>query len=292
MKNFITLTLLVFGCVSSYAQKKTELELITLKQLFEYTYRYDLSGISHYKDSIFVVADKKDNPFIYQVNWDIENFTVSPIADIPIKGKIDLEGIAIGGDIAYLINESNNEVYTLNLQSRVLNKLLINWQTLESPKKEWLHNAGFEGVAIDVDKNVLYLAKERQPKLIIKIDLKSLEIIEVFKTSNKCSNDYADLCFYEGYLYALERNGMCIVKIDPKNNKEIAHYSFRKSVSNKGERLYEPVKYGMAEALMVKNNEIWVGFDNNGVSVSEFGKSKYGLTGSAPILLKFKLPSK
>ncbi|MBB6462077.1 SdiA-regulated domain-containing protein [Flammeovirga kamogawensis] len=292
MKNFIILTLLVFGYVSSYAQKTTELELITLKQLFEYTDRYDLSGISHYKDSIFVIADKKDNPFIYQVNWAAKHFTVSPIAELSFKGGIDLEGIAIGGDIAYLINEHDNEVYSYNLKSRKINKLLINWGALASPKKDWLHNAGFEGVAIDFDKGVLYLAKERQPKLILKVDLAALEIIETFITSNKCSNDYADLYFYEGYLYALERNGMCIIKIDPDTHKELKHYSFKKSVSNKGQRLYEPAKYGMAEALMIKNDEIWIGFDNNGVSVSEFGKSKYGLSGSAPVLLQFKLPSK
>ena len=74
-----------------------------------------------------------------------------------------------------------------------------------------------------------------------------------------------------------------------KDNKIVRHYSYEKSVVTKKQKLYEPEKYGMAEALMIIDNEVWLGYDNNGVKVSDEAKLRYGIEGDKPVVLKFKI---
>ncbi|WP_281613326.1 SdiA-regulated domain-containing protein [Flammeovirga sp. SubArs3] len=289
MKNYLTFLLTLSFC-SVFAQKNSQLEFISIQQLNDYKARFDLSGINIYYDEVLIVADKSDNKFVYVYTDHGNTFTIDNSKyKIDFNGKVDFEGIAVYGDDAYIINESNNEVYRYNLKTQDFNQLPINWEALSVKKEKWLNNAGLEGVAIDPDKGLLYLAKERQPSFVIVVDLQNNLIVKEMHLKKMCSNDIADLFFYKGNLYALERNERCIAKIDPQTSKVLKHYSFDKSVSKKGEKLYEPSKYGMSEALMIKDDTVWVGYDNNDLKVSKFAKERYNLSGSQPVILKFKL---
>ncbi|MBD0400174.1 SdiA-regulated domain-containing protein [Flammeovirga sp. EKP202] len=256
----------------------------------QYKGRFDLSGISYQEDNIYVIADKKENNHIYKLNWEEENWTISLEVTFDLGVDIDIEGIALYNKDAYLINEANNEVYKVDLKNGNSSKLSIDWSKLKLPKKKWQKNAGFEGITIDEEKHILYLVKERDPRFVIEIDLKNNTIIEEYDVKKTCSKDFADLYFYEGFIYGIERNALCIAKIDPVTHKVVQHLSYKNVASRDGEKLYEPVKYGMAEALMIKDGVIWLGWDNNGEEVSDFAKEKYNLTGNLPVIMLLELP--
>lgn len=277
--------------MNSFAQNCIEeLALLECKQLVNYNKRFDLSGISFLGNDIYVIADKKENNFLYKIDWNENNWTISPKIKFDLNTYLDLEGLVIDDDIAYLANEADNEVYKINIKTSKVEKLKIKWDNLELNKDKWIKNAGFEGIALDKNGNRLFLAKERDPRLIIEIDLNTLEIIEQYDLRESCSNDFADIFYYDGYLYGLERNALCLAKIDVESKKIIKHYSYKDSASKKGQKLFEPAKYGMAEALMIYNGKIWIGWDNNAIGVSKFGEDTYHLTGTLPLIMTFSLP--
>ncbi|ANQ50992.1 hypothetical protein MY04_3644 [Flammeovirga sp. MY04] len=273
---------------SIFAQKIKQLEFLEIKQLENYQGRFDLSGISKKEKEIVVVADKYENNFIYSLHQKDNSFEVKASYKLDIPGKIDLEGISVYKNKAYLINEADNEVYVYDFDKKSTNKLPIDWSSLSLPRTEWLKNTGFEGVAVDGKAGLLYLAKERQPSFIIVVDLNTNKIVREFTLKRNCSKDISDMYLYKGDLFILERNARCIAQYDLEKNKIVQHYSYEKSVVTNKQKLFEPEKYGMAEALMIVDDEIWIGYDNNGVKVSDEAKLRYGIKGDKPVLLKFK----
>ncbi|MBB3701130.1 SdiA-regulated domain-containing protein [Flammeovirga yaeyamensis] len=273
---------------SIFAQKIKQLEFLEIKQLENYQGRFDLSGISKKEKEIVVVADKFENNFIYSLHQKDNSFEVKASYKLDIPGKIDLEGISVYKNKAYLINEADNEVYVYDFDKKATNKLPIDWSSLFLPRTEWLKNTGFEGVAVDGKAGLLYLAKERQPSFIIVVDLNTNKIVREFTLKRNCSKDISDMYLYKGDLFILERNARCIAQYDLEKNKIVQHYSYEKSVVTNKQKLFEPEKYGMAEALMIVDDEVWLGYDNNGVKVSDEAKLRYGIKGDKPVLLKFK----
>jgi hypothetical protein len=61
---------------------------------------------------------------------------------------------------------------------------------------------------------------------------------------------------------------------------------------NNGKRIFENEhpEYGMAEALLLTKNQIWIGLDNNGDPVSDFGKSLGLEQNSNTVILIFERP--
>ncbi|OHX67729.1 SdiA-regulated domain-containing protein [Flammeovirga pacifica] len=279
---------LILSSLNINAQKIKELKLLEIKQLTNYKDRFDLSGISNYKNDFVVVGDKFENKFIYTVVQKENNFELISSYPLSIEGKLDLEGISVYDQKAYLINEANNEVYVYDFDNHTTTMLPIDWSNLSLPKDEWLKNTGFEGVAVDHKSNLLYLAKERQPSFILVVDLLTNKIIKEINIKKSCSKDISDICLYNGDLFILERNAQCIGQYSLSLNKIVRHYSYKKSVIIDGEKLYEPEKYGMAEALLIKDGSLWLGFDNNGVNTSKNATQKYGINGTKPVILKFE----
>ena len=56
-------------------------------------------------------------------------------------------------------------------------------------------------------------------------------------------------------------------------------------------KLYDNSKYGMAEALLLTNDYIWIGLDNNGLPFSKHAENTYGLSGTQPVIIGFKRPA-
>lgn len=278
-------------------QNVEKLELVkknAIMQLFTNSdKRFDLSGIVEYEEAIYVVADKDWDNHLYKLNKEQHSFKVEAIQDFCINGKIDFEGIDKCGSSFYLIEESKSDVYRFSLNDCKLEKINIAWDKAGVDYSDW-GNKGFEGLAVDCDNNILYLAKERQDRRVYKVDLNSGEITEPFKlliNSNEEGYDIADLKFENDALYILERGHGLVTKIDFKTGQKRS-VCYQHIVLNNNQRLYENgnPKYGMAEALMLTENQIWIGLDNNGDKVSEYGKSIGLKEGKDPVILIFKRP--
>ena len=136
----------------------------------------------------------------------------------------------------------------------------------------------------------MYLTKERQPRDIISVDMNTWKIIDRFDIPQNESNDFSDAKYENGHLYILERNGNYISKINIDSKEVVEKYHYKHVASHPEGKLFEPSKYGMAEALLLLDDEIWIGLDNNGLFVSQFAKETYQLKGNEPIILKFKRP--
>lgn len=296
----ITLSLtLLLGSLSAKAQDAAfpELELKSVSQMYGYEQRFDLSGIQVKEGKTYVVADKDYNASIYEIDFDSKGFHIvkewpfqpSTVRDLE-SIALDLEGLDCCGDTWYLINETDNNVYSFS-PAGGFSKVEIEYEAFGESRFNWLKNAGYEGIAIDCKGGFLYLAKERQPRFLYKIEMATGRIINKAAISETESNDFADMHYENGFLYVLERNGNYVTKVDARTFEVVAKMSYRNVCSHPDGKLYEPSKYGMAEALTLTEDEVWIGIDNNGLPVSEHAAKTYKLSGSEPVILRFRRPA-
>ncbi len=283
----------------------------------------EISGAVLSGKDLLMVSDNAEDHFVYRAVPDGNRFTVAKALDltrldgysnyvdalktegrVPVKDRrIDFEGITACGDKIYMINERVRQVLVIEDKKRVT-RLAVDF----SGYAELFGggpNAGFEGLAVDCATNTLYVAKEREPRQIFVIDLKTLQITKNFdvpssdRAGQRVINpftaeglmdigpDFADLAFDGGYLYAIERNTYEIAKIDPKTFEVVARRSYYKTEKP----LYETGEpFGAAEALSLTADEITIGIDNNQTPLTHFAKKTYGVKGKFGALLVFERP--
>jgi hypothetical protein len=278
----------------------------------------ELSGIAFSeRGGFFIVADDLEDHFIYYINpaqfkknlgeiVTTKNLELRKQIDLTkLKGfktyeqqmlgqevipkkdrRLDLEGIATCGDKdIYLANERVRQVLHVS-QENSLELLPVDFDSLPGAG-DWFYaggsNAGFEGIAIDCQKRLLYLAKERDPRKLIVVDLATnkakllpdppvsdragQKVIDVFSGNGlmDIGPDIADLFFANGKLYLLERNTHEILKIDATTGAAEARVSYLRSEQG----LYETGEpFGSAEILLLTPDTIIVGFDNNRAPLS------------------------
>ena len=282
---------------------------------------YEISGMALVAGKLRMVSDNKDDTYLYELK------ELAPNRLEVIKGKDlrklvgfqmyskhipqdknnklkatrqDFEGIASCGTNMYVIDERTRNVLRFRTDGG-FERLNIVFNEVKSIY-DGGENAGFEGVAVDCDKKILYVAKERQPRFILKIDLVKLKILEQTDvidptlknpvprgTLQKDSVlDFSDLAFDKGYLYALSRNERDLIKIDTNTWKIVDRrgYGF---VENGMYDTGEP--YGVAEALVMKPDEILIGIDNNQTNLSKEATAKYGVSGNGGAVMYFKRPA-
>ena len=292
-RTFVVFFYLFLASYVSFAQSDDivnhNLELVEITQLDRsYTTRFDLSGIVKVEDSVFVIADKSWNHYVYRIEFTDDHWELVDSTEFNLTDG-DWEGVDFcPGQQFYLADESANRAYILNQQGhavKIYDYLQDKWPNA------WQDNAGFESLAIDCENQILYLAKERAPRFIFGLPLNGGEISETFNISEEFSNDFADMKFEKGFLYMLERSGNYVTKLNPKTKTVVARASYRPIGLDGPERLYEPTEYGMAEALLITETEIWVGLDNNGLEASNYAQQRFGLKGTSPAIIKFKRPA-
>jgi len=264
-----------------------------IKQLDSYdNKRFDLSGIVQVEGNVFVIADKEWNKYIYRLDTSLNNFTISGYQQFNFDGIPDIEGIEYSNDKFYLIDESGNDVYSIKKNESRLEKLKIPWENYDVDRSDW-GNKGFEGIAIDGQNQILYLAKEREPRRIFRIDLRTMEMSEPFINALKIGggHDISDLKYENGFLYILERGLGLITRINCRTGERMS-FSFQDLVYKWGQRIYknDNPEFGMAEALLLTPDEMWIGFDNNGDPVSDYGKSLGLKEGNKCSIIIFKRP--
>lgn len=287
----------VFAC----AQKQVEnsynsnsgiksLELISHAQMKPFDeLQFDLSGIVQIKDKIYVVADKKWNNSLYQIEVKQNQWYVTDQIKLPANSWLDLEAVDECDETTYFASEKEGAIYTLD-KNGAFKTLDVSYDEFELSPETW-GNAGWEGIAVDCAQNKLYIVKERQPRYVVTIDLIEKKAIDLFNIPETESGDFSDAKFENGFLYLLERNGNYVTKVDLKTKQVEEKYHYRDVASHPNGKLYGPTEYGMAEALLLTKNEIWIGLDNNGDSVTDHARQTYSMVGREPVILKFKRPT-
>ena len=275
----------IAGLLQEHGLKELDLESIHV--LENYQQAFDLSGIAKIEQDYYVVSDNQFSKQLYQIQLRPSNFHISDSISLQYEPVSDIEAIDYCEDRSvFFTNEVNNHVYLFAdgqnkkvFDSSQLNKhLALDWGT----------NKGLEGIAVDCENLILYLAKEREPRFILAYDLRSNEIISMAQKDNM--GDISDLKYQDGYLYILERKDNIISKMDVKTMQVVQRVSYKKTCSHPEGKLYSGTPYGMAEALLLTHNEVWSGLDNDCVPFSEHASRTYGLTGKNPVILRFKRP--
>lgn len=274
---------------------------------------FELSGIClHPKAGVLIVADNNKNIFALDTT-EGNQIKIYRNVKLPkiINEKFDLEAIDVYKRKIYIADERTSKVYRVK-KNGTLKEFIIDFETYNQNSKEQLNvasweNTGFEGMAFGAKNKVMYLAKERQtPKqndnrFIISVNTKKGEITEKFNIDDdKKGSDFTDLKFEKKgkthFVYALNRNEYVVSRIDLQT-KSYVKYSFKEYMTdeNGNMNLYESenAAFGIAEALLLTPNEIWIGLDNNNQPINlnnELAK-KYKIKGTNPIILIFERPS-
>ncbi len=232
--------------------------------------------------------------------------SLTSITEVPANDlRYDLEGMTVCGTIHYLINERVRHVLAIE-DAKLLKKLPIDFLSAYPDLFKGGGNAGFEGIAADCEGKILYVAKERDPRVIFKVDMNTWKVLEVkdFPTSDRAGQkvinfmtgvglmeigpDISDLFFQNGYLYALERNTHEVAKIDPKDFSVVARTSYYRSEKD----LYQTGEpFGIAESLTMTAGEIWIGIDNNKKPLSGVAQKQHQVKGNFPSFMVFKRPA-
>jgi len=275
--------------VGSWCQESVPLELqfISLHTLADYPKRFDFSGMVMSGGDYLAIADKTWNQYAYKIRIDSGFWYVTDSLQLGLDNNSDLEGIDYCEKAGlYFIDEKFNRAYLYDGKGN--SQVIFNKGVLRDGLK-WGTNSGLEGLAVDCERKILYLAKERSPRFIVIFDLEGEKVLDIFNLPNS-DGDISDLKYENGFLYMLERNENLVTKINVQTKQIVDQVSYKQVCSHPDGKLYSHTEYGLAEALLLTEDEIWIGLDNNGLPFSPHARQAYQLTGNQPVLIKFQRP--
>ena len=270
---------------------------------------YELSAICQDdKGQIIVSSDEGDIDF-----WDTKTNNLAPIQHPQIVGK-DFEALDFyEGKLWYAVEQVYRKIESISpgeTSCRPHHSISLNGCLSDLiPKTD---NYSIEAFAIDSINKKLYFAKELNKRAIFYYNLDNLNdtiwkadevrVLDVYRGMDEPPYDITDMKLEyneknEPVLYLLERYERQIRAYNISTQKSKIT-SFKKIVCDSTSSLFSktgcecPKCYGKAEALLVTENEFWIGFDNNGKSINEaFAKNRgYYIQGKKPDLLKGKKP--
>lgn len=242
----------------------------------ESVHRVQPSGLCMVSGELYAVSDKHD--WIYKLKIQPTRVDMIPhlMIDKPALGvsELDLEGITsdLKGNF-FLASERHSRLIRVNAR----NTSWVEGDVDQVARASGLlnkQNAGFEGVTFIPPKQFL-IAVEREPRGLLLLTLndqlnKVIEIVpQVMEETNftipaQRSADFSGLSFYNQKIYALTRNADLVNVLDKKIEgfTEGESWSYRDIVLMP-ENMYEDMRYGHAEGLVVNENYIYVLLDNN-----------------------------
>lgn len=328
MRNFfarIALSLSLPGAAFAASEQDTQARPeLELSRLLIGDSDHEISGILVDGTRITVVADAAEDTYLYllipkklrfhlkkdlnlttlagAVSYQTEMSKVPEVSDR--DRRFDLEGITACGKTQYLINERVRHVLVIE-DAKSLKRLPIDFLSAYPDLFKGGANAGFEGIAADCAKNILYIAKERDPRVIFKVDMSNWKVLAAkdfpasdragqqvinFMTGNglmEIGSDISDLFFENGHLYVLERNTWEVTKLNPEDFSVVARVSYLRTEKD----LYQTGEpFGIAESLALAGNEIWIGVDNNRSPLSGLSEKQHQIKGNFPAFMIFKRP--
>jgi hypothetical protein len=203
---------------------------------------------------------------------------------------LDFEGLACDGDgNRYLVSES--QLGVLRLPPSADEPVAGEWLKLDSAlytegesRGLWQQiNALAEGIAIDAEAGTLWLAAERQARGLLKLQrqgdewkcplagcvlLAERRFLPTEPFGPGILNrevmpvDFSDVVYWQGRLWTLERNAHQVCRRSPLSGQRERCWSFAQSVLVEP-YFYPDAPFGLAEALMIGDDGIVIGLDNN-----------------------------
>ena len=234
--------------------------------------RFDLSGLAMRNDTIYCISDKLETSSIYTLDTASDGkFYINVVNTTPDEIKvndIDIEAIDVLDNKILIADEHFSKLY-LEYGKNDFRFLDVKLNTVDTNIVDWgVKNSGIEGIAVCGHK--IYVSKERSPRRVFVYDLDTKTITEPFRDIVlPTDGDISDLKVNEKYLYILDRQNCYIRRLELETGQS-TYLSFRKFSNDKHMHNYY-ADYGMAEALLLTKDAIFVGFDNNNDTVSDFG---------------------
>lgn len=289
MRSLFYIAVFAVAALPCSAQSDTypELELSAMLVLTHYTQNFDLSGIVNIKDKLYVISDQRNSGYLYTIEPGKDHFQITDSTSLGIDEKSDLEAVDYCENFSlFFTDERDNKAYISSMTTGEYREVFDSGQL--PTKLDWGTNKGLEGIAVDCQNKILYLAKEREPRFIITYDLEKKHVTNI--TMNDPLGDISDLKYENGFLYILERNENTVAKMDVRFMDVVSKVSYKSTCSHPEGKLYKDSEYGMGEALLLTPDEIWIGLDNNGLTFSDYATKTYGLQGNSPVIIRFKRP--
>jgi hypothetical protein len=293
--------------------KNAELAGLEVTRITFGTSPQEISGAAFIQGRLHVVADGPQDLGIYAVRqmgkrFELEaHFDVGTLsgyrdyiaaldtdADVPAKDRlIDFEGLSSCGRSIYLSNERARHI--LRVRAGKVERMPIDLHDFKEVL-EGGSNAGFEGVAVDCAKGLMYIAKERSPREILTVRMTDWKVLRMDQvepltastgTAAGVAPDFSDLAFDKGHLYVLERSARQIAKVDPAGMRVVARFSYESAERG----LYDAdPRFGSAEGLALNSELVILGFDNNGAQLTPAASERFGVTGNPSAIIYFKRP--
>jgi hypothetical protein len=197
-------------------------------------------------------------------------------------GSLDFEGIACDGQQQlYLVSEAKASVLRVSPSGAAQWLPLPATLVAEARQQGLLHrlNALFEGLALDPEAHHLWLAAEREQRGLVYARLGpdgwacgqpcvllseggAEQVPADMRTGSNYVKDFADLAYFKGKLFTLERNGYRVCRRDARTAQVERCWSFAQAALQPERRYDQP--YGLTEALALDETGAWIGTDNNG----------------------------
>ena len=221
-------------------------------------------------------------------------------------GELDFEGLSCdAAGNRYLLSEAQVAVLKLPVEGSP------SWLPLPANLVSqarvsglfWQFNGLVEGLAVNPDGTRLWLAAERQNRGLLALQQQTsgwacgqscvllsesaYQRAPAQMGGERLPLDFADLAFYEGKLFTLERLQLQVCRRNPADGAVERCWSFADTALAEARRY--PLPYGVAEALAVDAEGAWIGLDNG----ASMGGEDYarGDGERRPIIWRFAAPA-
>ena len=268
---FIALTCSIYAC----QHKRPYLSQAQLIKAYQVKTegRLEPSGLTEWDGKFYTVSDKQD--YIYQLVFDEAAASVSLKPIIKINNdrntKLDFEGITHDIDNFYLMSEMYFQILKVSKDGKQQSWMPQDDRLKTSGQQAGLfqvHNAYFEGICY-LSKDKFLLAAERDPRGFVEVDFAKNIInayqanITMYKIDENRSTDFTGLSC-DDKIYVLERNQYIVSELQYYKGqlREVRGWSFQ-NIIKQAKFLYQDMRYGHAEGLVVKKNKIYLILDNN-----------------------------
>ena len=269
---FISLVLLS-GCLQN--KKIQKLSLVKSYEV-KTNGQFEPSGLTLWDGDFYTVSDKHDA--IYQLTFNDKYIDLKPIIKIrnDRNTKLDFEGISHDDNYFYLISEMYFQILRVSKDGKQQKWLPKNTNFKKLGQKVGLFNttnAYFESICL-LKNTTFLMAAERNPRGFVEVDLdkdnkltnsKAYQLNEtIFLIDESRSTDFTGLSCDNNDVYVLERNSYTIAKLKKRKGKyqEKKGWNYQ-SIIMQDDFLYQDMRYGQAEGLVVKGKKFYIILDNN-----------------------------
>lgn len=264
---------------------------------------YELSGIcQNPKGEVFVCSDEGK---IHQ--FDLQSGEMTFVEDSIIG--VDYEALEFyDGDLWVAVEEYHRKVESFNPSNPGLVKHSKNLNGAIFEFMPETDNATIEALAIDSVNGKLYFAREYGPRQVFCYSLYNLQlpdwdknqvrILDIYRDNHDAPLDVTDMKVYqnekgESVLYLLERYKRQIREYNLHTHQTHIHSYHEYVCDSKGSLFSEKncdcdSCYGSGEALMVTEDEFWIGFDaiDDTLNMAFCRRNNLNLKKDYPVLLR------